>query len=62
MAVGIGYVPGTNMPTILISPFYNGPETEGRKAFKEFFDVGTAVEMMETRPYVKQVHFISLQS
>jgi len=59
MAVGIGCAPTTNTPTILISPFYNGPEGEGRKAFEEFFDVGAAMEMMETRPYVKQVHLIS---
>jgi hypothetical protein len=55
LALGIGCAPGSNIPTILISPFYNGSEAEGRKVFKEFFDIESAMEMMESRPYVKQV-------
>jgi hypothetical protein len=55
LGVGVGCAPGTDVPTVLISLFYNGPEAEGRKVFKSFFDIGTAMEMVETRPYVKQV-------
>lgn len=55
MTVGIGCAPGSNIPTILISPFYNGSEVYGRENFKAFFDIGPVMEMMETRPYVKQV-------
>jgi hypothetical protein len=50
LAVGIGYTPGSIVPTILISPFYNGSEADGRQNFKAFFDVGPEMEIMETRP------------
>jgi hypothetical protein len=55
LAVGIGCPPGSNIPTILISPFYNGSEADGRQNFKSFFDIGPVMEMLETKPYVKQV-------
>lgn len=55
LGVAVGCAPGTDVPTVLISLFYNGSEAEGRKVFKSFFDIGTAMEMVETRPYVKQV-------
>ena len=55
LAVGIGCASGTEIPTILISPFYNGSEAEGTETFKPFFDIEPAMSMMETRPYVQQV-------
>jgi hypothetical protein len=54
LAIGIGCAPGTAIPTILISPFWNGSEEKGRQLYKPFFDIGPMVEMMESRPYVKQ--------
>jgi hypothetical protein len=60
LADGIGCSPGSAIPTILLSPFFNGPEAEGRKVFKYFLDIGPVVEMMENRPYVKQVSSLHL--
>jgi FAD/FMN-containing dehydrogenase len=60
LAVGIGCSPGTAIPTVLLSPFSNGPEAEGREVFKRFLDIGPVVEMMENRPYVKQVSSLLL--
>jgi hypothetical protein len=53
MPVGIGCGPGSSIPTILVAPFFNGTEAEGRKTFKPFLELGPVLEMMETRPYVK---------
>ena len=54
-AIGIGCIPGTNVVSIMLAIFYNGPEAEGKEVFKPFFDIETAMVMMETRPYVQQV-------
>jgi len=59
MAVGIGCIPGTNVPTIMLAIFYNGAEAEGREVFRSFFDIEAAMTMMETRPYVQQVSSVS---
>jgi hypothetical protein len=53
--VGIGCMPATDVPTIMLAIFYNGPETEGREVFKDFFAIEAAMSTMETRPYVQQV-------
>jgi hypothetical protein len=60
LAVGIGCSPGTAIPTILLSPFFNGPEAEGREIFKPFLDLGPVMEMMENKPYVQQVSSLHL--
>ncbi|TDL18745.1 FAD-binding domain-containing protein [Rickenella mellea] len=38
-------------PAIVISLFYNGSETEGRKAFKVFFDMGPVADKCREMPY-----------
>lgn len=50
MAVGIGCIPRTNVPTIMLAIFYNGAEEEGKAVFESFFDIEAAMTMMETRP------------
>jgi hypothetical protein len=55
ISIAIGCAPGTTQPTIMISPFLNGPDEEGRKIFKGFFDAGPVMEMVGCRPYVEQV-------
>jgi hypothetical protein len=43
--------PPDNTPTILVTPFYYGSETEGRAAFKPFFDIGPVADTTTVLPY-----------
>ena len=45
----------TFTPTFVVVPFYDGDEVEGRRIFKPFFDIGPAVDLTGSHPYVKQV-------
>jgi len=38
-------------PAIVVCPFYNGTEAEGRENFKAFFDLGPVVDMTKEFPY-----------
>lgn len=46
--------PPAFQPTVVLAPFFNGPEEEGRRRFKAFFDVGPVADMTRTRPYDEQ--------
>lgn len=42
-------------PTFLLLVFYDGDETEGRRIFKPFFDIGPVVDLTREGPYVEVV-------
>jgi hypothetical protein len=50
-----GSPPPVHQPTLLALIFYDGPEEEGRKHFKRFFDIGPVADMTKSHPYVVQV-------
>jgi len=47
----LGRESDNNQPTIFLSPFYNGSEEEGRKAFKPFFDLGPTTDTCKEMNY-----------
>lgn len=42
-------------PTFAGLIFYDGDESEGRRVFKPFFDLGPVADLTNTHPYVQQV-------
>jgi hypothetical protein len=38
-------------PVVILSPFYNGSEEEGRKVYKFLFDLGPLADMTREMPY-----------
>jgi hypothetical protein len=50
-----GSPPPAFQPMFMALIFYDGPEEEGRRHFKKFFDLGPVVDMTDSHPYVVQV-------
>jgi hypothetical protein len=51
----VGVPPPHFQPTYMIMPFFDGPEDEGRRIFKPFFDLGPVADLTKQHPYVEQV-------
>ncbi|GJE88819.1 FAD-dependent oxidoreductase [Phanerochaete sordida] len=46
--------PPARAPAVVVAPFFNGSEEEGRARFKAFFDVGPVADMTRALPYEEQ--------
>jgi hypothetical protein len=51
----VGCPPGSAELGVVANLFYDGPEEEGRKLFKPFFDANPRMDLTQVRPYVEQV-------
>jgi hypothetical protein len=47
--------PPLHEPALVLVPFYNGDEAEGRRIFKPFFDINPVADLTHAQPYVMQV-------
>ena len=56
-----GVPPPHFQPCYIVMPFYDGPEEEGRRIFKPFFDLGPTVDHTHEHPYIEQVSSLTSQ-
>jgi hypothetical protein len=51
-------LPGNPSPVLALTPFYDGSEEDGRRAFKPFYDIGPIEDQTQSLTYYQMVLFI----